>query len=181
MPYDWAGFFKTRIEDVAPRAPLAGIENGGWKLVYTDVEPELTKAGEEESKLYDFWYSLGMMVQGEAGEDGAEEGTIRDVVPGMPAAARASRRGCGWSRSTGGGTPRRGCAMRSGRAKGCSEPIELLVENVETFKTFKVDYHGGRDVPAPRAGRVPARPRLRDRQPDELAGEEAVGGKLIRP
>ncbi len=50
---------------VAPRAPLGGIENGGWKLVYTDVKPELVQAAEEESKLYDFWYSLGIVVQGE--------------------------------------------------------------------------------------------------------------------
>ena len=61
-PHDWASFFKARVEDVAPRAPLGGIEGGGWKLVYADARPELTKAAEEHSKIYDFWYSLGMTI-----------------------------------------------------------------------------------------------------------------------
>jgi hypothetical protein len=32
-------------------------------------------------------------------------------------------------------------------AKDGKEPIELIVENVETFKTVKVDYHGGERYP----------------------------------
>ena len=47
-PYDWNGFFEARVRRVAPRAPLGGIENGGWKLVYTDVQPELLRATEEQ-------------------------------------------------------------------------------------------------------------------------------------
>ena len=53
-PYDWNGFFDARVRQVTPRAPLGGIENGGWKLVYTDVQPELLKATEEQTKIYDF-------------------------------------------------------------------------------------------------------------------------------
>ncbi|MFZ2493901.1 MAG: M61 family peptidase, partial [Thermoanaerobaculia bacterium] len=34
--HDWAGFLTTRVRNVAPRAPLAGIENAGWRLVYTE-------------------------------------------------------------------------------------------------------------------------------------------------
>jgi len=32
-------------------------------------------------------------------------------------------------------------------AKGGSEPIELLVENTDYYKTFKVDYHDGEKYP----------------------------------
>jgi len=31
--------------------------------------------------------------------------------------------------------------LRAG--KNSSEPLELLIENTEYFKTFKIDYHGG--------------------------------------
>ncbi len=147
VPYDWAGFFRTRIEDVAPRAPLGGIENGGWRLVYTDVEPELTRAGEEESKLYDFWFSLGMMVQGEDGEDGAEEGTIRDVVPGLPAANAGIAPGMRLIAVNGRRYSEKVLRDSLRGGKGETAPLELLVENVDTFQTFKVDYHGGERFP----------------------------------
>ena len=32
-------------------------------------------------------------------------------------------------------------------AKGNSTPIELIVENTEYFKTYKIDYHGGERYP----------------------------------
>lgn len=35
---DWRGFFQERVYLVTRRAPLGGIEAGGWKLVY-DEEP----------------------------------------------------------------------------------------------------------------------------------------------
>jgi predicted metalloprotease with PDZ domain len=33
------------------------------------------------------------------------------------------------------------------RAKGGSEPIELLVENEEYFHSYRIDYHGGERYP----------------------------------
>jgi hypothetical protein len=32
-------------------------------------------------------------------------------------------------------------------AKSSSEPIELLVENTDYFRTFKIDYHDGEKFP----------------------------------
>jgi predicted metalloprotease with PDZ domain len=147
VPHDWAGFFRDRIWKVAPRAPLGGIENGGWKLVYTDVEPELTKAAEETSKLYDFWYSLGIMIQGDGSSGGDEDGVIKDVVPGMPAAAAGVGPGMRLVAVNGRRYSEKGLsdALRGGVSS--KEPLELLVENLEEFKTVKVDYHGGERFP----------------------------------
>jgi predicted metalloprotease with PDZ domain len=36
-------------------------------------------------------------------------------------------------------------ALRAG--KNSSEPLELLVENTEYYKTYKLDYHGGEKYP----------------------------------
>ncbi len=146
-PYDWRAFFQRRVSDVAPRAPLAGIENGGWKLVYTDSRPELTRAAEEESKLYDFWYSLGIMVQGEGGSDDAGSGIVRDIVPGMPAAAAGVGPGMKLVAVNGRRYSEKGLRDALRAAKESHEPIELLVENVDTFATVKVDYHGGEAYP----------------------------------
>jgi predicted metalloprotease with PDZ domain len=146
-PHDWAGFFRTRIMDVAPRAPLGGIENGGWKLVYTDAEPELTRANEQESKLYDFWFSLGMMVQGDGDSGNADEGIVHDVVPNLPAAAAGIAPGMRLVAVNGRRYSEKGLREALKAATAGGEPIELLVENVDTFRTVKVDYHGGERFP----------------------------------
>jgi predicted metalloprotease with PDZ domain len=145
--HDWAGFFKTRIFDVAPRAPLGGVEESGWKLVYTDVKPQLTRAAEEQSKLYDFWYSLGITVEGSGGSGSADEGVVRDVVPGMPAATAGVGPGMRLVAVNGRRYSEKVLRDALRAAKGGKDPIELLVENVETFKTCKVDYHGGEKYP----------------------------------
>ncbi|HEY1434577.1 MAG TPA: PDZ domain-containing protein [Thermoanaerobaculia bacterium] len=147
VPYDWTGFFQSRIRDVAPHAPLGGIEGGGWKLVYTNVKPELTRASEEESKVDDFWYSLGIMVQGDEGTGAAEEGVVRDVVPGLPAAVAGIAPGMRLVAVNGRRYSERVLRDALRAARGDKEPIELLVENVELFKTVKVDYHGGERYP----------------------------------
>ena len=36
QPYDWRGYLQRRVYDIAPEAPLEGITQGGYKLVYTD-------------------------------------------------------------------------------------------------------------------------------------------------
>jgi len=152
-PYDWNGFFETRVRRVAPLAPLGGIEGGGWKLVYTEVPPELVLAGEQESKLYDFWYSLGIVVQGDGG---ADDGVIRDVVPGLPAAAAGIAPGMRLVAVGGRRYSERRLRDALKAAKDVKDPIELLVENAEMFQTVKVEYHGGeryphleRDAPRP--------------------------------
>src|SRR6185436_111064 len=53
---DWAGFLNQRIKAVAPRAPLGGIENGGWKLTFNATRSELWKAFEERRKNMDLSY-----------------------------------------------------------------------------------------------------------------------------
>ncbi len=155
-PNDWAAFFRERVYQVAPHAPLAGIENGGWKLTYTEARPELTRAAEEESKLYDFWYSLGIMVQG-AG-DSSEDGTIRDVVPGASAARAGIAPGMRLIAVNGRRYKEQSLrdALRS--AKDGKEPIALLVENLDTFQTFAADEHGGEKHP--RLERDSAKPDL---------------------
>ena len=146
-PYDWNGFFEARVRRVAPRAPLGGIENGGWKLVYTDVQPELLRATEEQTKAYDFSWSLGIVVQGEGGSGNAEDGVIRDVVPGLPAAAAGVGPGMRIVAVNGRRYSEKGLREALRAAKAGKDPIELIVENVETFKTVKVDYHGGERYP----------------------------------
>ena len=79
--------------------------------------------------------------------DPDDDGIVRDVIPGMPAHAAGVGPGMRLVAVNGRRYSAKGLrdALKSG--KGGQAPLELLVENVETFKTCKVDYHGGERFP----------------------------------
>ncbi len=155
LPYDWAGFFEERVYDVAPRAPMSWIEAAGWKLTYSPVKPALIQAAEDETELYDFWDSLGIVVQGD-GSDGP--GLVSDVVPGMPAAQAGVGPGMRLVAVDGRrySIDRLRDALRPATAG--TEPIAFLVENAEIFQVLKVDYRGGARYP--QLVRDPSKPDL---------------------
>ena len=43
QPYDWAGFLRTRVYDLAPQTPEDGITRGGYRLIYNDNLPDWMK------------------------------------------------------------------------------------------------------------------------------------------
>ena len=81
MPYDWAGFIHQRVDLVNPRADLAGIEQGGYRLVYKDKpsasERTMAAAGGRRGGGINAWYSIGLRV--------GADGTISDVRWNGPA------------------------------------------------------------------------------------------------
>jgi predicted metalloprotease with PDZ domain len=148
--YDWAGFLNTRIYTTQPHAPLGGLENSGWKLVYNSTRSAIWNDFEDDSKTTNLMYSLGIGVK--------SDGTVSDVVVGGP----ADRAGVaplvkivavdGRQFSTG--------LLREAIEAAASkpEPLELLVRSGEFYKTYKVDYHGGERYP--HLERDPSKPDL---------------------
>ena len=59
VPYDWAKFIQERVYDVNARAPLGGIEGGGWKLIYNDTPNDGMKTAESTYKFASFIFTLG--------------------------------------------------------------------------------------------------------------------------
>jgi predicted metalloprotease with PDZ domain len=76
--YDWRKFLTERLESLSPRAPLGGIENGGWKLVYSDSVSDYQSTVEGVFEYTDLSYSLGMSING--------SGNVGDVLVKSPAA-----------------------------------------------------------------------------------------------
>lgn len=147
-PFDWRTFFQTRIDAVNPRAPLGGIEAGGWRLVYNDVVPDMLKSLESAEKFTDLSFSIGISVK--------EDGTIVDVIPGLPADAAGvapggkliAVNGRRW-------TP---AILRAAikATKTNHGALDLLVENGDFFKTCPLNYHEGERYP--HLERDPAKP-----------------------
>ncbi len=135
-PYDWRKFLTDRVINVAPVAPLGGIERGGWKLYYNDEPSELQKAHDEQRQVVNATASIGMII---SGKDGRIIDTIHDMMsakagigPGMKLIAVNGRK---FSPET------FNDALKAG--KSSKEPLQLLVENAEYYRTFSLDYHDG--------------------------------------
>ena len=137
-PYKWQEFFQTRVYHLNPSAPLGGIEKGGWKLSYTNSVPEYLKLRESASKNTDLQFSLGLTVK--------EDGSILDVIPESP----ADKAGLGSAMKVVAVNGRRWTpeVLRGAvKATAAGEPMELLIENADFFKTCRLDYHGGEKYP----------------------------------
>ncbi len=134
-PYDWATLLRERVEATSTHAPLGGIERGGWKLVYNDKPNLFTHTEEQLAHFADFSYSLGFSV--------AEDGKLGDVIVGSP--AYKSGMGPGMRLIAVNGRKWTPSVLRAGvkAALGSDQPIELLVENEQFFKTYSVAYHDG--------------------------------------
>jgi predicted metalloprotease with PDZ domain len=137
--YDWRGFWTERLTNHGPGAPLGGVTNSGWKIVYDDTRSSLMKTREEERNTIDASYSIGLYLR--------DDGSLVDTIEGMTAAAA----GIGPGMKVVAVNGRRFTAdvlrdaLKAG--KSSSQPLELLVENTDYYKTYKLDYHGGEKYP----------------------------------
>jgi predicted metalloprotease with PDZ domain len=139
VPYDWAGLLKTRVKATSERAPLTGIEGGGWHLIYDDKPNSFLAAIAGESKMTDLAYSVGFRV--------GKEGQFIDVIPGSPAYQAGlgpgmklvAVNGRAWSPAI------LSQALESARAT--HQPVEVIVETAGFFKTYSVPYYDGKRFP----------------------------------
>jgi predicted metalloprotease with PDZ domain len=147
-PYDWAALLKERVKATSEHAPLGGITGGGWKLVYTEKPNAFLAAIAEEAKVTDAMYSLGFVLN--------HEGTFVDVVPGSPAYRAGlgpgmklvAVNGRAWS-----------SAVLKDAIKGAHanhQPIEVIAEIADMFKTYSIAYEEG--VKSPHLERVEGQP-----------------------
>jgi predicted metalloprotease with PDZ domain len=139
QPYDWAALLHARTQSVEPNAPLGGIERGGWKLVYNSTRSDFWNATEIERKVWDFTYSIGMVVK--------EDGTVQDVAVGGPAQKAGiapedkliAVNNKQWTAQV----------LRDAVQKTASvaQPFELLVKRGEYYSSHRIEYAGGEKYP----------------------------------
>jgi predicted metalloprotease with PDZ domain len=134
--YDWRGFWTERLTNHGPDAPLGGIEGSGWKLVYDETESEMLKNNAPAAAAV---YSLGLIMR--------DDGSINDTIEGMPAALAGIGPGMKLIAVNGRRYTPDGMRGALKAGKGASSPLELLVENTDYFKTYKIEYHGGERYP----------------------------------
>jgi predicted metalloprotease with PDZ domain len=134
-PFDWAGFFHTRLTSTSAEAPVGGIENGGWKIAFNEKPLKLEGRRGNPGDVY----SIGLQVAG--------DGVVTDSVVGSPAfesGISSQMKIVGVNGRV--YTPELlSDAIRS--AKDTSQPITLLVVVDGYFRTCTITYHDGPRYP----------------------------------
>jgi predicted metalloprotease with PDZ domain len=142
VPYDWAKFLDQRVYTVQPHVNVEGIEQGGWKLVYTDKPNEYMEARSSafshDPPGPNVWYSLGLNLEA--------QGAISDVRVGSP--ADAAKLAPGEKILAVNGNVYSGDAMKDAvHATKTGGPMNLIVQNDTRVRTVAIDYHGGERYP----------------------------------
>jgi predicted metalloprotease with PDZ domain len=139
VAYDWRGFWTERLTNHGPGAPLGGIEGSGWKLEYKDTPSDFFRTSERDANVVSEVYTFGLRLR--------DDGTVLDTIEGMLAAKGGI--GPGMKIVAVNGRRFSGDVLHEAvkAVKGSSDPIELLVENTDYFRTVKLDYHEGEKYP----------------------------------
>jgi predicted metalloprotease with PDZ domain len=134
-PYDWASFLRSRSEQPGQPAPLAGIEQGGYRLVWKDEPNPFEKARMENAKTLNLTHSLGFTVDKD-GNVGAPRWDGPAFNAGVVTGAKiVAVNGVAYDQDV--------IKQAVTAAKGGSRPIELLIRRGDRFLTVPVPYHGG--------------------------------------
>ena len=139
VPYDWRGFWSERLANHGPGAPLGGIEGSGWKVAYDETPSDMLRGAEADGHIASGVYSIGLELR--------DDGIIVDTIENMPAALAGIGPGMKLLGVNGRHyTPQvMRDALKAGKTG--SAPLELLIENTDYYKIYKLDYHGGERYP----------------------------------
>jgi predicted metalloprotease with PDZ domain len=140
QPYDWVGFFRTRVQEVNPSVPENGFTQGGYRLVYNDTESEWMKKGEKDStRSTTFATSLGFSAKADGGIDNVSWDSLAfkaGITPDMQLQAVNDQKYTAANL--------RETILAAEQTK---DPIKLLLKRGDEFVTVSLDYHGGMRYP----------------------------------
>ena len=144
VPYNWAKFLHDRVDKINPHVDVAGLEQGGYKLVFKDKptksEQMMEAAAGRRSAGIDCWYSIGLQL--------GPDGTIGDVLWDGP----ADKAGLfpGEKIMAVNDKIYSPDALRQAirEAKDPSKPIRVILQADSFVSTSQIDYHDGERYPA---------------------------------
>ncbi len=139
VPYDWKGFFDSRLNRTGTnRAPLGGIEGGGYRLAYGENPSEAQKASEQVRLNVSVAYSIGLSLN--------PDGSIVDVLPEMVSAKAGIGPGM---RITAVNDRKFSIEVLREEIRNTKNggPLELLAVNGKSFAKYKLNYREGEKYP----------------------------------
>jgi len=139
QPYDWRGYLQRRVYDLAAAPPLEGINEGGYRLVYTDRPTNWIKSAEKSGKSSDLTYSGGFTV--------GNDGKIGSVLWDSPAFNAGLTVGTQIAAVNGRDFDPDALKDAIKAAAGNGPAPDLLIHDGDAYRTVKLDWHGGLRYP----------------------------------
>jgi predicted metalloprotease with PDZ domain len=137
-PFDWKGFFETRLRSKSADVPLGGVDGGGYRLVYTAAPNMFT----------DPWaLDGGLNALGSLGIHVAADGTVDNAWPGFPAYKAGISSGMKIVAVNGRRFSIDALRRTIGASNDTQAPMTFIIENGSYFTVATVDYHGGLRYP----------------------------------
>lgn len=136
MPYDWRTFFMDRVYNINKTAPIGGITNGGWKLVYNDT-PNVQDGSRGVGA--NLMYSIGLIVNA--------QGVVRDISPDLAAGKAGLAPGMVIKKVNGQDYSYDVIHKAVAATKNGPAPIRLEVQNSGDTATYDLSYTGGEKYP----------------------------------
>ena len=137
--YDWRGLLTRRLTETGENAPMAGFQQGGWSVTLKDKPTAFEKAAQTLRKGIDLSSSIGIVL--------SQDGAITDVIPGTA----AYKAGVGPDMKLVAVDTRRFNPKVLDEAlaacKKPGQPVTLLIEDGDFFRTYTLDYHDGPRYP----------------------------------
>ncbi|HMO68217.1 MAG TPA: peptidase M61 [Novosphingobium sp.] len=133
--WDWETFLRRRFEEPGQPPPLAGIERGGYRLIWKPEPNPYDLARMADSGRLELTHSLGITLDRDGNVSAPQWGSPA-VNAGIVTGARVvAVNGVAYSHA----------AMRAGiaAAQASGSPIELLVRRGSRFSTVAVNWTGG--------------------------------------
>ena len=136
---EWRALVRSHLDSLGPRVLLAGLESSGWRLSYSPERNSFIEVQQRRKKITDRQWSIGLTSD--------DKGTIVDTV-GERAAARAGA-GPGMRLVAVNGHTYSAAVLDAAiaAAHDSHQPIELLVENGDYYRTLRVEYFDGPRYP----------------------------------
>lgn len=137
QPHDWASLLQQRL--TSHDAPLAGLERGGWRLVYRDVQSDFSAKVDARSGGADLSFSLGLSIGSDA--------MVRDVQWGSPAFDAGLTIETKLIAVNGVAYDHDQLKRSVTAAKERGSPIQLLALKADRYRTVDIAWRGGLRYP----------------------------------
>lgn len=139
VPHDWAGFLTKRLDENAAGAPLNGLTEGGYRLVYGEEPSSFTKDAERRAGNIDLSHSIGLTIK--------KSGEISQVMWDSPAFTAGARVGDKIVAVAGTAYSEERIKDAITAAKGGRNAIRLLIQSGDRYRDAEITYAGGLRYP----------------------------------
>lgn len=133
--FDWAGFFRDRVDSPTREVTKGGFTLGGYRLVYGETPNSAIQAGEKAAKNVDQSFGIGLVV--------ADSGAVSSVVWDSPAFKAGVTNGAKIIAVN--GEEYSADVFRKGIKETADKthPLSLIIKQGTRYRTITLDYSGG--------------------------------------